>query len=179
MSRIPLRVRLAFAFALAMAAVLGATGLFLYARLGATLDEQIEQSLRARADDVTSLIRVTGTSPGEGAGRLADADESFVQVIGPSGAVRNGSALLGRRPLLSADELARARRGTIFTDHNRVPGLAGVSARLLATPIEIGGETVVVVTGASLDDRDDALAGLLAQLLVGGPVALVLASLFG
>ena len=179
MSRIPLRVRLACAFALAMAAVLGATGLFLYVRLGTTLDEQIEQSLRARADDVTSLLRATGTALGGGAGRLAEADESFVQVIGPSGAVRNGSALLSRHPLLSADELARARRGTILTDHERVPGLPDVRARLLATPVAIGGERMVVVTGASLDDRDDALAGLLAQLLVGGPVALVLASLFG
>ena len=40
-------------------------------------------------------------------------------------------------------------------------------------------ETFVVVVGASLEDRDDALAGLLAQLFVIGPVALVLSSLAG
>jgi len=37
----PIRVRLTLAFALAMAVVLGATGLFLYLRLGSALDRTL------------------------------------------------------------------------------------------------------------------------------------------
>ena len=42
---------------------------------------------------------------------------------------------------------------------------------------DVGGNTLVV--GASLEDRDEALGGLLAQLVVGGPIALLLSSLAG
>ena len=60
MTRLPLRLRLTLAFAFVMALVLAATGLFLHVRLRDSLDEQIEQGLRARADDVTALVRRGG-----------------------------------------------------------------------------------------------------------------------
>ena len=53
MSRLPVRVRVTLAFAGVMAVVLGATGLFVYARMRAELDVTIEQGLRSRA----ALIR--------------------------------------------------------------------------------------------------------------------------
>jgi two-component system, OmpR family, sensor kinase len=49
------------------------------------------------------------------------------------------------------------------------------NARTLSVPV--GSRTLVV--GASLEDRDEALDGLLAQLLVGGPIALLLSSFAG
>src|SRR3970040_239331 len=49
-------------------------------------------------------------------------------------------------------------------------------ARLLATPVEIGNRVVVVLVGESLEDRDDALDGLLAQLLVVLPIALLVSA---
>ena len=57
-----------------------------------------------------------------------------------------------------------------------MPGLDDARVRLLATPV---GRTAIVVAGASLEDRDEALAGLRTQLLIGGPLALLLASLAG
>jgi two-component system OmpR family sensor kinase len=42
-SRLPLRLRLTLAFALAMAAVLVVTGVFLYVRLGSSLDAAIDE----------------------------------------------------------------------------------------------------------------------------------------
>jgi signal transduction histidine kinase len=53
------------------------------------------------------------------------------------------------------------------------------TARLLATPVNAQGRHLVVVVGASLEDRDQALADLGTLLLVGGPVALLLASIAG
>lgn len=180
MSRLSLRARLTLAFAVAMALVLAATGAFVYVRVGRTLDEGVDGSLRARADDVAALVRRTGSARSGGGTRLAEAEESFAQVIGPDGAVRETTPPLRRgRPLLASGQLARARRSTLVVERGPVPGLEDRRFRLLATPIQAGGERIVVVAGASLDDRQEALDGLATQLLVGGPLALLLASLAG
>ena len=47
---------------------------------------------------------------------------------------------------------------------------------MLARPVATDGRTLVVVAGASLEDREDALSDLRTSLLIGGPVAVVLAS---
>jgi len=163
-NRASLRLRLTLAFVLAMALLLATAGTFLYVRLGATLDEQIDSALRTRADDVAALVRGGSRIGGT---RLAESDESFAQVLGPRGEVRDATPGVGASPLLTPDELVRARHETIEVEHARV--------RLLATPVD----QLVVVAGASLDDRHDALAALRTQLLLGGPLLLVLASLAG
>ena len=56
LARAPLRLRLTLAFAVVMAALLSAMGIFLYLRLGSALDRTIDQSLRSRADDVAALV---------------------------------------------------------------------------------------------------------------------------
>ena len=164
MSRVSLRLRLTLAFVLAMALLLAAAGTFLYVRLGSALDEQIDSALRTRADDVAALVRAGSPLGGS---RLAESDESFAQVLGPGGDVQDATRGLGTSPLLTAAELDRARRETIVVEHGTV--------RLLATPVD----QLVVVAGASLDDRHDALAALRTQLLLGGPLVLLLASLAG
>jgi signal transduction histidine kinase len=157
-------LRLTLAFVLAMALLLAVAGTFLYVRLGTTLDEQIDSALRTRADDVAALVRGGSRIGGT---RLAESDESFAQVLGPGGEVRDATPGVGSSPLLTPDELGRARGETIVVEHGTV--------RLLATPVD----QLVVVAGASLDDRHDALAALRTQLLLGGPLLLLLASLAG
>jgi two-component system OmpR family sensor kinase len=179
MSRLSLRLRLTLVFALAMALLLAATGLFLYIRLRSTLDEQIDQALRARADDVAALVGRTGAGLGDGNRRLAESEESFAQVLARDGAVRDATPPLGTTPLLTSDQLVQARSRTLFVERGPVPGLEETRVRMLATPTAAEGGTVIVVAGASLEDRDEALAGLRSQLLVGGPLALLLASLAG
>jgi hypothetical protein len=51
--------------------------------------------------------------------------------------------------------------------------------RLLAMPIRAQGQHLVAVVGQSLEDREQAVADLTNVLLLGGPVALLLASLGG
>ena len=80
MNRVPLRWRLTLAFAGVMAVLLAVTGAFLYVRLGNTLDEQIDQSLRARADDVAVLVGRSGSGL-TGDVRLAEGEEAFAQVL--------------------------------------------------------------------------------------------------
>jgi two-component system, OmpR family, sensor kinase len=174
MSRIPIRIRLSLAFALAMAVVLASLGGFLYLRLRGELDEQLVVGLRAHSDAVAALVRRGGEL---GTGRsLVEEDETFAQVIGANGRVTDASLPpLRKRPLLAADTLERARSDTVSVERHSVPGLEENPYRLLATPAG----SAVVVTGASVEDRDEALNSFLTQLLVGGPVALLLSTLAG
>ena len=174
--RLPIRLRLTLSFAVVMAAVLAATGAFVYLRLESDLDHGIDQALRARAAELAHSV-------GSGAAvqpspQVDEADETFAQVLASDGRVVSSPAQLRSRPLLTPAQLRRARLGTVRVERAERPGLEE-PARLLATPADGEGGSRVLVVGATLDDRDEALSGLAAVLLVGGPVALVLASLAG
>jgi two-component system, OmpR family, sensor kinase len=174
--RLPIRVRLTLAFSAVMAVVLCATGVFVYLRLGSELNHTLNDGLRAQADRLTALVRQSDSTLGSGP-QLSDRDDSFAQVLDAEGDIVDASPQTGRRPLLNRSEVARANRGTIFIDRDRQPG-ADEPVRLLATPITVEGKRLLVVAGAS-NERDEALDKLLTQLLFGGPVALLLASLAG
>jgi signal transduction histidine kinase len=168
LARLPIRLRVTLAFAVAMAIVLAATGVFLYLRLGSALDRTIDQSLQARSSDVGALVR-QGQSVGE-------TQEGITQVLDPGGAVVTASPGLAA-PLLSAEELVRAQTKPL-TVERPVPN-SDETARLLATPIDTQRGRRIVVVGASLEQRGDALENLFVALLIGGPLALLLASLAG
>jgi heavy metal sensor kinase len=175
--RLPIRLRLTLAFALAMAVVLSATGLFLYYRLGSSLDETIDEELHARAAELAPLFRRAGEAFED---TLASAgDERFVQVLDSDGRAVKGTSQVGEKPLLTVAEVREVTaRGALFVERSEVRGIEG-RARLFATPV--GGTTRahVLVVGTSLEERDEALGGLLGELFIIGPVALLLASLLG
>jgi two-component system OmpR family sensor kinase len=177
LARVPIRLRLTLVFAAAMATVLAGMGLFLYLRVGAALDATIDQSLRGRADDVAVLVRQPGSGLREAGGnRLAEQGESVAQLLQPDGAVLDSTPQLGDRPLLTDQQLTRAAAATIVVERASVPG-SDDPVRLLATPVQAQGGRLLVVVGASLEGRAEALESLLGQLLVGGPIALLLSSL--
>ena len=64
----------------------------------------------------------------------------------------------------------------IFLNRGPLPGLEDES-RLLAVPVVAGGQRQVVVVGTSTEARAESLTDLLQLLLLGGPVALLLASI--
>jgi heavy metal sensor kinase len=161
-------VRLTVAFAVAMALVLSATGLFLYLRLSATLDRTIKQGLDARARDVGALAKQSDS--------LGQKDEGITQVLDASGGVVAAARGLDH-PLLTRAQVARAQKEPITIDRN-VPG-SDETARLLGTPVDTPRGVRIVVVGTSLEQRGDALENLLTALLIGGPLALLLASLAG
>jgi signal transduction histidine kinase len=174
-SRLPVRLRLTLAFAGVMAVVLGAIGAFVYLRLESDLDESVDQGLASRAQETSALLRASGTGLAESDAALIERDESFAQVLSPSGTVIDSTPQLGDEPVLGPADLGRAVEEPVFVERDGVPGVEG-TARLLAAPADRGGQTAVVVVGSSLEDRDEALSSLASLLLVGGPVALLLAS---
>lgn len=159
--------------------VLAATGAFLYLRLGSSLDETIDDELEARAAGLTPLLARGDAGLGEsiGAGVVA-LDERLVQVLDLRGRIVGATPQVGEQPLLEPGELARAARDRTRLELDEVRGLSG-RVRLLAIPVDTRAGTRVLLVGASLEDRDEALRDLLSQLLIAGPAALLLASLLG
>jgi two-component system OmpR family sensor kinase len=174
--RLPIRWRLTLAFALAMAAVLAVTAVFLRVSLQDELDEGIANSLTARADELAALVGQGGALAGPAEDRLSELEDGFAQVLDARGQVVDASSPLLERPLMDGAEVSRAAAGPLTTDRGAVAGVDG-PARLLARPA--GDDDRIVVVGASLEDRDEAVAGLTGLLLVAGPIALVAASLLG
>jgi two-component system, OmpR family, sensor kinase len=181
MTRMPVRLRVAVAFAIAMALVLAGTGIFIYARLSDDLATSLDQTLRQRAQDVSALVSDPHRSlAAEDPGRLIERGESFAELVEPSGRVLDSTASLHDQPLIGAGALALATRGgrDRFINIPSAPGL-NESARLLATPIRRGGRALLVVVGATRENRAEALRNLRTELLIAGPVALLLATGLG
>jgi signal transduction histidine kinase len=165
---------LTVAFGLAMVVVLVAAALFVYLRQQADLSETVDSGLRSRSDDVAALIRRSDTELDRTGDRLAESEESFVQVLTRDGRWVDGTSKM-RAPALRPEETRRASRDARIFERS-VPGI-DETARMLARPaVAAGGRSLIVVTGASLEDTDDALADLLTSFLIGGPIAVLLAS---
>ncbi|HKH23295.1 MAG TPA: ATP-binding protein [Solirubrobacterales bacterium] len=175
MSRIPIRLRVTLAFSLAMAVLLSALGLFIYTRFESELSDQIDQSLRTHGDDIASLVAAGDLAPNS---KLLGREESSAQVLTPDGRVYVTTPQLGQDPQIAPADAARATQASFIVTRDRVRGIDG-EARVLARPAQGPGGSYVVVTASSLDDRNDSLSNLRGILLIGGPVALLLASLAG
>jgi signal transduction histidine kinase len=165
-SRLPVRVRLTAAFAVAMVLVLAGAGLFVYLRLKADLDESVTAGLHSRAGAVLAASSAS-------AGAAGDAEEGFAQLLRPDGTVRDTSGGI-RGAALGRSEARRAAAGEELLVERKVPGIEG-TARVLAQ----GSGGSVVAVGQSLQDRDDTLSNVVASFAIGGPIAVILASLLG
>ncbi len=179
MRRAPIRLRVAAAFAVAMAVVLVLAGSLVYLRLGSHLARVLDLQLRLRAQDLAVIVREPGANLGEtGGGRFFEPGETYSQLIDARGRVLEASPSLDRTTLLTADELRRALDAPIFANRDSVPGLDEPS-RILATPVRQRQEKVVLVVGATREERNETLRSLRNELFVAGPLALVLATLTG
>jgi signal transduction histidine kinase len=158
-----------------MALVLGATGVFVYLRFANELDATINSGLRSRASDVASLIKEADSGLRESHRSLVGRNESFAEVLDTSGGVTDSSLAVGHHALLAPSELRRALREPILLNRGPLPGLQEES-RLLALPVKARGREQVVVVGTSTEARSESLTDLAQLLLLGGPVALLLAS---
>jgi heavy metal sensor kinase len=175
-SRIPVRIRLVIAFAAVMAVVLTATGMFVYLRVAEELGDTVDRELSARLASVVAIVR-------DDSDDLGDPDDDPLQAVDQGGLVQvldsagkvagTTERALGANPVLPP---ARLRGGK--TVDVTVVALRE-DFRLAAAPAEDDGETYTVIAGASLEQRRAALADLGRVLLLGGPIALLLAALAG
>jgi signal transduction histidine kinase len=177
--QLPIRLRLTIAFTIVMAVVLTATAFFLHLRLQAELDHNLSQGLHSRLQVVSTLLKQSDNGIEQAVKQgteQAGEGNGFAQILDRSGRVLGGTEELQHRSLLTPGELRRAASSTSSFDLNSDLADLG-SVRLLAGPVETGEHHLVAVMGASLEDRNQALSNLRALLLIGEPVALLLAAL--
>ncbi len=166
------------AFAAVMTFVLTATGLFVYESQASNLDQSIARALRARAADVAALAQQSDSGLADARARgSAGARVQIAQVIDAAGHVLDRTPGVSARPLLDPPLIASARHGVAVVAQRRLAGDQPV--RLLAEVVRAQDQRLVIIVGASLMDRNRALSDLGTVLLIGGPLALVLASLAG
>jgi signal transduction histidine kinase len=171
-ARVPIRIKLALIFSGVMAIVIAGLGVFLYLRFEDELDTSIDTALSSRAaagalalhDSRGALVRELGR------------EEGFGEVVSASGAVEASTPDVGRLPLIPPKLRAASRHGPVFFELKHLTGISK-HARLIARPI--GPNGAVVVAGTTLKDRERANESLLRALLIGTPLALLLASMAG
>ncbi len=177
LSRLPLRLRLVAGFAGAMLVVLVAAGAFVFWRVQFALDARLDQDLRSQTDDLRqAAARLT---PAAALASLRDQAREG-QVLTPDGRVlASGSGIADRRALLSPAQARRANERDLQTERGYLFSHRGRHLRILAAPVRGPGPGAVAVTAVRLDQRDEALRELLAQLAIANLLALALASLVG
>jgi two-component system, OmpR family, sensor kinase len=176
-ARIPIRLRLALAFTLVTAIVLAASGVYLEARLRQSLDTGINHSLTAQATAVVALVKQSDTGLRQGGASVAGANE-LAQVLTLDGRVLDATPRLLGSPLLPIAQLHQAANAPHTFERSGVAG-AAEPVRLLAVSTHAQGQRLVVVVGASLQDRTQALDALRTELVVGGPILILLLAAAG
>jgi two-component system OmpR family sensor kinase len=169
-ARVPLRLKLTLAFTGVMAVLLAAAGVALSLLVARNLDSAINAGLEARAGDAAALI-----AGALSAGRLDRSGEPLAQVLDRNGEVLDTTPRAGSDPLLSTAERRRAEVAPTVIDRGRERD----AVRMYARPARTARGPVVVVVGEPLTQRDESLDSLRTLLVVGGPLALLAASLVG
>ena len=158
--RLPIRLKLTLLFTGVMAVLLAALSVFLYLHFRSDLDYNIDQSLRARAQEIASLVRGVDIERDHSAyDPLPGRGENFVQILDRQGRVLAASPGYDRPALLAGGEIAGAAEQPLLTQRHQ-------QSRLFSMPINHG--SAIVVAGVSLAERDAALDKLDDALVTGG-----------
>jgi signal transduction histidine kinase len=164
-SRLSIRVRLTLGFAVAMAVVLTAVGVFVYRRVANELLGSVDQTLVAQAQEELRAEHVDAdTGGGTTLAQLYDTGGRLV-----------ASQPGGLAPLLSPSRLLEALAGSRVWASTSLPGRPG-EWRVLAVPSSSGR---VAIVARSLAPRSDSLDHLRHELLIFLPLALLAACLGG
>jgi signal transduction histidine kinase len=181
---VPLRLRVVAVFTAAATIAFVGLGLFVYYRVEATLHDQARVALDAQMDALADL-----PESGRRAAIEAMTGEFFAQVLTPDGTLVASSPQLsgpvatgdlpvpapGEGPGEDIGEDVEVKRPVRLVEDEGEEGDEGEAAILL---LRRDGDQVLLV-GTSREDLDDALWGVRTQLLIGGPLALLLASAAG
>ena len=171
MRRIPLRLKLTLVFTGVMAVLLAAAGIALSVLVAENLDSTIDDGLAARAGDAAAVAVPRPGTPGTPTARLERSGEAYAQVLTRDGRIRATTQGARGGALLTPEQIARAASHPVIVERR----LNGAKLRLYGRPAR----SFIVVVGEPLVQREKALDSLHALLAIGGPLALLLASLVG
>jgi heavy metal sensor kinase len=187
---VPIRLRLAGAFALGTAVVIVVASVVFVHLLGAGLRSSLDANLRARADAVVPLLDgvAANANAGHPAVTLRGQGEGITQVFDTTGRLVASSSGAGDVALLGQRDVARAHlaivsRTTVLGGTTTAQGAANTNGsggerfQLLAYPVARPGGTWVVMVGGSLESTDAAVQRVTNAALLGGPPAVLIAAL--
>lgn len=157
----PIRLRLAAAFALAAAALFALGGWLFAAGLSSAQLKTLDSQLTAQLAQAGRYLPA-GTSPSASA---LPAGDYLIQVIDASGRVRRAGGEAGTAPLLTGDQLSRARQGQISLNRT----VDGESTRVVAAPLG-GHPGWIAVAAESLEAYESTQGEVTRELAVGGVV---------
>src|SRR4029079_15797154 len=124
LSRIPVRIRVAVAFALMMALVLTWAGALLYRSVAAELTEAVDRELNVRAHDLSLVLAKPGGSAAvASAPGFVEPGERYGQLLDTTGNVVAATAGLETTPLLVGEQFRQALRRQLVVNRDTVPGL--------------------------------------------------------
>jgi two-component system OmpR family sensor kinase len=175
--RLPLRVRLVAGFVLAMIVVLIAAGAFVFWRVQVALDHRLDQDLRTQTSDLRQSA--TRQPPAAALASLRDQARD-AQLLARDGTVlASGPGIDGGHSLLTPGQAREATRAEVQTERGSLFSAPGRHVRVLAEPVRGNGPAAAAVSAVRLDQRDEALRELLAQLAIANLLALAIASFVG
>jgi two-component system OmpR family sensor kinase len=167
----PIRLRLAAAFAAIAAAVFALGGWAFASGLSSAQLNAIDSQLTVQ---LTQAVRYLppGSATGAAAASPAPPGDYVLQVIDPRGQVRGASPDTGTVPLVTADQLGQARHGRIsVTTTADEEGVRIAAAPLADHP------GWVAVAGESLETYDSTQSQVVRELAVGGAGFVAIAGL--
>ena len=168
----PIRLRLALAFA-ATAALLFALGGWLFSSaLSAAQLGVIDSQLTAQLAQAARYLPGNGTGPQSATAATPAPGEYIVQVVDSAGQIRGASPDAGTTPLLTAAELRQARHAQIWA----TPTIDDESTRVTAAPLA-GRPGLVTVAAVSLETYGATQSQVLRELAIGGGVFVAIAGL--
>ena len=167
----PIRLRLAVAFALAAAAVFALGGWLFASGLSSAQLKTIDSQLAAQLAQAGRYLPGSGTAVSSRSAGLPGGDY-LIQVIDPVGRVRGASGDAGTAPLVSGVQLSRARQGRIWVSRT----VDGEAARVAGAPLG-GHPGWVAVAAGSLEAYEATQSQVARELAVGGAVFIAIAGL--
>jgi two-component system OmpR family sensor kinase len=168
---LPIRLRLALVGAALIATLVGAFGAFVYFRLEADLVAAADDSLAERAQ---ALLDGPPAGPDIPVGE-SDVGDIFAAILGRDGVIISSTADFPTAALIDPAVLADLHAARSF--ERTIPSDEDPTAvRLLVTPVNDG---TAVLTGVAFDDQRATLAALRDEVLLGLPIAALLALALG
>ena len=163
----PIRLRLAVAFALAAAAIFALGAWLFISGLSSAQLSTIDSQLAVQLGQAGRYL-VAGSQSASAAGPAPG--EYLVQVIDAAGRVRGASQDTGTVPLLTAAELAQARHGQIWLNQ----AVDEENTRITAAPLA-GRTGWTAVAGVSLESFESTMSQAERELAAAGVIFVVIA----
>jgi signal transduction histidine kinase len=157
------RLRITLGIAAVFAAALSLASVFLLTRERAALTQDIQTTVRLRADDLVAALE-GGSLPASIAIPFEEA--SFVQIVDANGVVVRSSTNVEGEPPVGAFTPGTSRATARTLDH--LP-IGDKPFRVVAETATVGGARFVVYVGATLEPVDDAVGNLVVALALGAP----------